>query len=79
MNEEFDARYDIVVVGAVRATEARDRIAAAFGDWSAARPQRTPAPEAPALTQCVRRHITMPGKSQTTLLLGHPEIGRAHV
>jgi len=69
---------NIVVVGAVRATEVRDRIAAAFGDWTATRPQRPPTPTAPALTQRFRSHITMPGKSQTALLLGHPALPTTH-
>jgi zinc protease len=72
------ANMNIVVVGAVRATEARDRIAAAFGDWSATRPPLAPTPAAPPLTQSFRRHITMPGKSQTTVLLGHPALPATH-
>lgn len=72
------AGMNIVVVGAVHATEVRDRIAAAFGDWATSRPPRAETPAAPPLSQIVRRHVRMPGKSQSTVLLGHPALSSTH-
>jgi zinc protease len=69
---------NIIIVGAVRAADARDRVAAAFDDWSAARPSRAATPPAPPLTRTFRRHISMPGKSQTAVLLGHPALPGKH-
>jgi zinc protease len=62
----------LVVVGAIKATEARDRIAAQFEDWRATRPARPEILPAPALKGQQRKHIAMPGKSQSTVLLGYP-------
>ncbi|MCX6017722.1 MAG: pitrilysin family protein [Chloroflexi bacterium] len=72
------AGLTVVVVGAVHANEARDRVAAAFGDWSATRPQRAELPPVPALQGHFRKHITMAGKSQTNVLLGHPALPTTH-
>lgn len=60
------------VVGAVKAERARDLIAARFGDWSAARPERAALPEAPKIAGTPRRHVSMPAKSQSNLALGFP-------
>ncbi len=66
----------MVVVGAIKAEEARDRIEAAFGDWSATRPERPAVTAAPAIRGHHRKHVTMPGKSQSNLLLGYPAASR---
>lgn len=62
----------LAVVGAIRAEDAFDRIEQAFGDWSAQRPARPAFPEPPRIEGQHRRHVTMPGKSQTSLLWGRP-------
>ena len=62
----------IVAVGAVKAAEVRDRAQAAFGDWQAARPPRAEMPPVPRISGQPRRHINMPGKSQTNLMWGIP-------
>jgi zinc protease len=61
-----------VVTGAVKAEEARDRIAGVFGDWHGTRPERPEPPVAPKVLGRHRKHVTMPGKSQSNLLLGYP-------
>jgi len=80
-HRDFYAPKDmvIVVVGAMKAEAARDAVAAAFGDWATVR--RSPRPEmpfAPAITERAHRHITMPGKSQTNILLGFPSLPTSH-
>lgn len=62
----------IVIVGAVKAGQAGDWAAAHFGDWAAARPIRQVNLEAPRIVGQHRRHVPMPGKSQTNLALGFP-------
>jgi zinc protease len=61
----------IVIVGAVEAQEAVDRVAGALGDW--ANPVQEPQPVVPSpapLSHTVRRHLPLPGKFQTDLVLG---------
>ena len=66
----------LVLVGAIRAEEARARVEEAFGAWQRARPARAalvdslPAPR----TAPTRIHHTLAGKSQTALLLGYPAL-----
>lgn len=62
----------IAVVGAMRAEEALRHAERAFGDWRPARPGRAPFPEPPRIEGASRRHVTMPGKSQTSLMWGRP-------
>jgi zinc protease len=62
----------VVVVGAVKAADASERVQAAFGDWQAKRPERAELPPVPKIVGQPRRHIPMPGKSQTNLMWGHP-------
>jgi zinc protease len=73
-HRRFYAPRDMVftVVGAVKAEQARDWIAARFGDWSATRPERAPLPDAKPITGQQRKHVTMPGKSQSNIALGYP-------
>ncbi len=61
-----------VVTGAVKAEAARDIIAAQFGDWENRRPARSALPDAPKITGQPRKHVTMPGKSQSNLAFGFP-------
>jgi zinc protease len=61
----------IVVVGAVDAQTAFSIIENALGDWE--NPSILPSPELPLIlpvTQSVRRHIEISGKSQTDLVVG---------
>jgi zinc protease len=61
----------IVLVGAVEARQAIDLVQAALGDWqnlAQAGPAGFPAIE--GLCESVRRHIPVPGKYQTDLVLG---------
>jgi zinc protease len=60
----------VTVVGAVPAEEAVGKIAAAFGDWEGARPERDALPPPPPLTEVRRRHVLMPEKTQSDMVLG---------
>ena len=62
----------VIVVGAVKAAEVVERVRAAFGDWQAERPARPELPPVPPVSGQLRRHVPMPGKSQTTLMWGFP-------
>ncbi|MCS7060219.1 MAG: pitrilysin family protein [Anaerolineae bacterium] len=62
----------IVIVGAVKAEDAHALVERAFGAWRANRPARPPLPAAPKLQASIRRHHAMPGKAQTSLMVGHP-------
>lgn len=80
---EFHARYfrpdvtTLVIVGDVRADQAIEKIARAFGKW---RVTGTPAPHtipsAPPLKQCARKLIPLDGKTQADLVLGYPALRR---
>lgn len=61
----------IVVVGAVEAQEAFDTIEHVLGDWQS--PSIIPAAELPVIlpvTQSIRKHVEISGKSQTDLVVG---------
>ncbi len=61
----------MVVVGAVEAQQCIDQIQAALGSWE--NPVQVPVPALPdiaALKVSTRRHISLPGKIQTDLILG---------
>jgi zinc protease len=61
----------IVIVGAVEPARAVDQVAACLGEWT--NPLQPTAPDLPpvaALDRQVRRHIGMPGKVQTDLMMG---------
>jgi zinc protease len=71
----------VVVTGAVKAEHAHDAVAAAFGDWSAVRGgERNTMPSAPAIKKSTtkKRHVKMPGKSQSNLMLGFPALPTSH-
>jgi zinc protease len=67
----------VSVVGAIKADEARDRVQAAFGDWATTRPERADMPPVPPVTGQPRKHVSMPGKSQTNLMWGFPGPSRS--
>ncbi len=68
----------ITVVGAVKAEQVRDQVAAMFGDWATARPTQASMPSAPPLKKIVRKHVKTPGKSQSNLMLGFPALPQTH-
>lgn len=68
----------IVVVGAIKAADAVKLVEDVFGDWQI--PDQPPAPQspgAPRITDIRRKNITIPGKSQTDLILGVPGPARS--
>lgn len=69
----------ITIVGAVEAEAAVALVEKHFGDWrnpaQAAQPALPPAARPPAV---VRRHVVMPGKAQSDLILGGPGPERRH-
>ncbi|MDB4894271.1 MAG: peptidase [Firmicutes bacterium] len=66
----------VAVVGNVGAGQVREAFLRAFDGWTggAGRVQIPPAP-AP---EHVRKHVTVPGKSQTDIALGWPAVARSH-
>ncbi|MGE5602858.1 MAG: M16 family metallopeptidase [Nitrososphaerales archaeon] len=60
----------VVVVGAVPAEEAVGKIEAAFGDWQGARPPRAPLAALSPIKDVPKRHVVMPDKTQSDLVLG---------
>lgn len=62
----------ITVVGGIRARDAHALVQRAFGDWQATRPARQDMPPAPKIEGQHRRHVSMPGKAQSSLMLGYP-------
>jgi len=69
----------LTVVGAVRTSEAIALIEKYFGDW--ANPAQPPEPALPPLAPVrgiLTKHVPMPGKIQSDLLLGVPGPARKH-
>jgi zinc protease len=62
----------VIISGAVRADQARNLVSAQLGDWSGSRVERAEVVTAPKVSGVREKHITMPGKSQSTVLLGYP-------
>lgn len=60
----------IAVVGAVSVEDAVRRVEAALGDWDARRPVRPPIPPLPALDGVRSKHVRVPDKSQSDILMG---------
>jgi zinc protease len=66
-------------VGAVRSEAAVELVARHFGDWS--NPAQMDQPALPAAGRpagLIRRHVTLPGKAQSDILLGGPGPERRH-
>ena len=68
----------IAVVGALPAEDAVTKVGAAFGDWTGDRPARAALPPVPALDSVRERHVAMPDKSQSDIILGWPAMPRLH-
>jgi zinc protease len=61
----------LVVVGAISAQEVIDQVQSYLGDWQ--NPKQSNPPELPPihpLTQTVRKHVAIPEKSQTDIVIG---------
>jgi zinc protease len=68
----------LTVVGAVQYEEAVAKVDVVLGDWHV--PHQRPLPAVPPIQRPLmtqRRHVAMPGKSQTDILLGVPGPSRA--
>jgi len=62
----------IVVVGAVKTADALAQIEDAFGDWEGHTHERDPLPEVPRITEVYGRTVSIPGKTQSDIILGYP-------
>jgi zinc protease len=62
----------IVVVGAVETADALAQIEGVFGDWEGRAYERLPLPQVSSLTDTRRRTISIPGKTQSDIVLGYP-------
>ena len=60
----------VTVVGAVRAEEAVRRIEDAFGNWQGVRPARPALPPTVPIVDVRKRHVLMPDKTQSDMVLG---------
>ncbi|HLF25385.1 MAG TPA: pitrilysin family protein [Anaerolineae bacterium] len=60
----------VAIVGAVKADEAFRLWEDAFGNWAGAPTGSAPIPDAPRLTETRRRAVSVPGKTQSDLVLG---------
>jgi len=67
----------IVVTGAIKAPDAVQAVAAAFGDWQGSRPSQAGLPPAPPLTERREQRLTIEDKAQSDLILGWPGPARA--
>jgi zinc protease len=66
----------VVVVGALPAEEALTRVARAFADWPKSRPARAAIPSVPRPATRAEQRVSMPGKSQSDIVLGWPSMRR---
>ena len=61
----------ITIVGSVTPARAVEKVARVFGDWvNPLQPEIAALPDLHPLSESKRKHITMPGKSQTSLVMG---------
>jgi len=60
----------VTIVGAVKADEAFRMWEAAFGNWRGANNHRAPLPDAPRVSDVRRKSVSLPGKTQSDLILG---------
>jgi len=67
----------IVVVGAVETAAALAQVEAAFGDWAGHTYERAPLPQVPRITKVRERLVSIPGKTQSDIILGYPGPARA--
>ncbi len=62
----------IIVVGALETADALAQIEAAFGDWQGHNYERAPLPEVPRIAETRQRTVSIPGKTQSDIVLGYP-------
>jgi len=67
----------IVVVGAVETADALAQVETAFGDWEGHNYERVSLPEVPQIAEIRERTISIPGKTQSDIILGYPGPSRA--
>ncbi len=67
----------IVLVGAVDTADALAQVENAFGGWEGRSYERAPLPGVPRITQICERTISIPGKTQSDVVLGYPGPSRA--
>ncbi len=60
----------VSIVGAIKAEEAFRIWEDAFGSWRGAAQERGPVPDAPRLTEQRKKHVEIPGKVQSDIVLG---------
>jgi len=66
----------VVVVGAVKAETALALLEGAVGEWSGGGDWEAALPPVPKLESIVRKEVTMPGKTQSDIVLGYPGLAR---
>ncbi|MEA3341385.1 MAG: pitrilysin family protein, partial [Chloroflexota bacterium] len=62
----------VVIVGAVETAGALAQVEDAFGDWAGPTYERAPLPEVPSISDVRERAVSIPGKTQSDLILGYP-------
>lgn len=62
----------VVVVGAVETADALAQVEDAFGDWEGHKYDRVPLPDVSRITEVYERTISIPGKTQSDVVLGYP-------
>lgn len=68
----------VVLVGALEAEKALDKLQAALGNWQGCGPrEQAPLPPAPPITETRRHFSPMPGKSQADIALGWQGLARS--
>jgi len=65
-------RMVIVVVGAVETADTLTQIERAFGDWEGHIHARAPLPEVSRIAEVCERVVSIPGKTQSDIVLGYP-------
>lgn len=61
----------IAIVGGMQPERAVEKVAQAFGDWTnPEQPETAVLPELRPLSETTRQHVPIPGKSQTSLVMG---------
>ena len=67
----------VVLVGAVKTADALAQVEATFGDWEGRTYTRDPLPQVPHITEVRARTTSIPGKTQSDIILGYPGPPRA--
>ncbi len=62
----------VVLVGAVDTADALTQVENAFGDWEGRTYERVPLPEVSRIVETYERAVSIPGKTQSDVILGYP-------